>query len=283
MSRPLRIEYAGALYHVTSRGDRREAIYHDDQDRAMWLDVFGQVCRRYNWRCHAWCLMDNHYHVVVETAEGNLSKGMRQLNGVYTQKSNRRHSEMGHVFQGRYKAILVEKNDYLLELSRYVVLNPIRAGMENVIGDWIWSSYRAMVGKAEAPDWFESDWLLACFGRQRAEAVAGYTDFVRAGIGLPSIWKDLRGQLYLGSDHFVETIRKGTDIANRGDLSEISRLQRRPLAKPLSGYAETISDRKLAMVKAWLSGDYTMKEISESFSVHYSTVSRAIKVFEANA
>ncbi len=153
----------------------------------------------------------------------------------------------------------------------------------SAIGDWIWSSYRAMVGKAEAPDWFESDWLLACFGRQRAEAVAGYTDFVRTGIGLPSIWKDLRGQIYLGSDHFVETIRKGTDVGNRGDLSEISRLQRRPWAKPLSWYAETISDRKLAMVKAWLSGDYTMKEISESFGVHYSTVSRAIKAFEANA
>jgi len=102
MARPLRIEYAGALYHVTSRGDRREDIYHDDKDRLTWLDVFSQVCTRFNWRCHGWCLMDNHYHILIETAEGNLSQGMRQLNGVYTQRSNRRHGRVGHVFQGRY-------------------------------------------------------------------------------------------------------------------------------------------------------------------------------------
>ena len=147
MSRPLRIEYAGALYHVTSRGDRREDIYHDDEDRQIWLDVFSQVCSRFNWRCHAWCQMDNHYHVLLETAEGNLSQGMRQLNGVYTQKSNRRHGRVGHVFQGRYKAILVERNEYLLELCRYVVLNPIRAGMVSDLDEWSWSSYRAMIGK----------------------------------------------------------------------------------------------------------------------------------------
>lgn len=136
MARPLRIEYAGALYHVTSRGDRREAIYRDDDDRLIWLDVFSQVCSRFLWRCHAWCLMDNHYHIVIETAEGNLSQGMRQLNGVYTQQHNRRHGLSGHVFQGRFKAILVQKEAYLLELARYVVLNPVRAGMVNDVVDW---------------------------------------------------------------------------------------------------------------------------------------------------
>ncbi len=128
MARPLRIEYANALYHVTSRGDRRESIYRDDDDRLIWLDVFAQACSRFNWRCHAWCLMDNHYHIVIETAEGNLSQGMRQINGVYTQKHNRRHELTGHVFQGRFKAVLVQKETYLLELARYVVLNPVRAG-----------------------------------------------------------------------------------------------------------------------------------------------------------
>jgi REP element-mobilizing transposase RayT len=100
MSRPLRIELAGGLYHVTSRGDRREAIYRDDQDRTNWLDVLGEVCSRFNWRCHAWCGMTNHYHFVVETPDANLSKGMRQLNGVYTQMTNRRHGLVGHLFQG---------------------------------------------------------------------------------------------------------------------------------------------------------------------------------------
>ncbi|MCB1985736.1 MAG: transposase, partial [Nitrosomonas sp.] len=115
MSRPLRIELAGGVYHVTSRGDRREEIYLDDADWINWLTLFGHVCKRFNWVCHAYCLMDNHYHIVVETVEGNLSKGMRQLNGVYTQTFNRTHNRVGHVFQGRYKAILVEKDSYLLE------------------------------------------------------------------------------------------------------------------------------------------------------------------------
>ncbi|SFJ04736.1 transposase [Nitrosomonas sp. Nm34] len=129
MARPLRIEAPGGLYHVTSRGDRREEIYLDDSDRAYWLVLFGQVCKRFNWICYAYCLMDNHYHIVVQTVEPNLSKGMRQLNGVYTQFFNRTHNRIGHVYQGRYKAILVEKESYLLELARYVVLNPVRAGM----------------------------------------------------------------------------------------------------------------------------------------------------------
>jgi putative transposase len=129
MARPLRIEYAGAIYHITSRGDRREDIVLDDEDRWLWLEVLSQVCSRFNWRCHAWCLMDNHYHIVIETIEGNLSQGMRQLNGVFTQKSNRRHRRVGHVYQGRFKTILVQKEAYLLELTRYVVLNPIWARM----------------------------------------------------------------------------------------------------------------------------------------------------------
>jgi putative transposase len=129
MTRPVRIEFSGALYHVTSRGDRKEAIYEDDVDRERFLEILGEVVRVWNWTCHAFCLMTNHYHLVIETPDGNLSKGMRQLNGVYTQASNRRHGRVGRLFQGRYKAILVDGDAYLLELTRYVVLNPVRAGM----------------------------------------------------------------------------------------------------------------------------------------------------------
>ena len=117
MARPLRIEFAGGFYHVTSRGDRREDIVLDDAYRLAWLALFGQVCQRFNWMCHAWCLMNNHYHIVVETVEGNLAQGMRHLNGVYTQTFNRTHDRVGHVFQGRYKAVIVEKERYLLELT----------------------------------------------------------------------------------------------------------------------------------------------------------------------
>jgi len=138
MARPLRLEFAGALYHVTSRGDRREEIYSDDQDRQIWLDTLGRACDRFNWVVHAYCQMTNHYHLVVETVDGNLSRGMRQLNGQYTQGFNRRHNLVGHLFQGRYKAILVQKEAYLLELSRYVVLNPVRAGMVKRPEEWPW-------------------------------------------------------------------------------------------------------------------------------------------------
>lgn len=129
MSRPIRIAFPDALYHVTARGDRREAIFDDDQDRRQFLATLEQVVDRFNWVCHAWCLMDNHYHLLIQTPDGNLSRGMRQLNGVYTQASNRRHRRVGHLFQGRFKAILVDSDAYLLELGRYVVLNPVRAGM----------------------------------------------------------------------------------------------------------------------------------------------------------
>jgi REP element-mobilizing transposase RayT len=151
MARPIRIEFSGALYHVTSRGDRREAIYDDDADHACFLDALGQVAADVNWICHAYCLMTNHYHLVIETPDSNLSKGMRQLNGVFTQNSNRRHGRTGHLFQGRFKAILVDGDSYLLELARYVVLNPVRARMVSQPGAWPWSSYDAMVGDAPVP------------------------------------------------------------------------------------------------------------------------------------
>jgi REP element-mobilizing transposase RayT len=140
MARPLRIELAGGLYHVTARGDRRDAIYRDDVDRTARLAVLAEVCARFNWRCHAYCQMTNHDHVVVETAEGNLSKGMRQLNGVFTQPVTRRYGLVGHLVQDRLKGILVERDAYLLELARYAVLNPVRAGIVADAGDWAWSS-----------------------------------------------------------------------------------------------------------------------------------------------
>ncbi|MGV6817209.1 MAG: REP-associated tyrosine transposase [Thiotrichales bacterium] len=280
MARPLRIEYAGALYHITSRGDRREAIYHDDEDRVLWLDTFASVCRRFHWRCHAWCLMDNHYHVVVETAEGNLSKGMRQLNGVFTQRSNRRHGRVGHVFQGRYKAILVDADAYLLELARYVVLNPVRAGMVNDTEDWRWSSYLEMVGETAAPEWLATDGLLAHFGADRRRAIAKYKDFVRAGIGLEPVWSSMVFANVLGGEAFVEQVAALYGDNQEGDLSEVSRLQKRPLAKPLKWYKESYDSRDEAMVKAYLSGHYSMKQIGEYFGLHYSTVSKAVKWYE---
>jgi len=149
--------------------------------------------------------MTNH-HAVVETPEANLSKGMRQLNGVYTQRFNRRHGLVGHLYQGRFKAIQIERDASLLELSRYVVLNPVRAGMVCEASEWTWSSYHAMVGLVPAPAWLETDWILGQFGEQRELAQRRYVDFVAAGVGKESVWQDLRYQIFLGSDGFVERV-----------------------------------------------------------------------------
>jgi putative transposase len=274
MARPLRLELAGGLYHVTARGDRREAIYEDEDDRQAWLEVLAQVCERHLWRCHAWCQMTNHYHLVVETAEPNLSEGMRQLNGVYTQRYNRRHGKAGHVFQGRYHAVLVEKDAYLLELARYVVLNPVRAGMVADAAHWPWSSYTAMVGEEPAPRWLETDWLLGQFGSDRARAVASYVNHVRAGVGLPPVWNELRGQIYLGSEAFVAELQPRLEAAAR--VREVPRLQRRPMRQPLAAW-QAIQPRARAMALAYRSGGYTMREIADFFGVHVATVSRAVR------
>jgi REP element-mobilizing transposase RayT len=280
MARPLRIELSGGVYHVTSRGDRREDIFFCDEDRLAWLEIFGQVCERYHWRCHAWCQMTNHYHVVIETPEGNLAQGMRQLNGVFTQYINRTHQRVGHVFQGRYKSILVEKDSYLLELARYVVLNPLRACMVKGLGDWAWSSYRAMTGDASPPPWLETGWILGQFGSDENLARRRYTDFVRAGVGLPSVWDDLKNQIFLGSDRFVAQMQTAIPLEKR--LEEVPRMQRRAIAEPLQDYRlKFVHDPALGMALAFMSGDYTMKAIAGEFGVHYTTVSRAVKRYES--
>jgi len=151
MTRPLRIEYPGAVYHVTSRGNEKKAVFKDDKDRENFLNTLQHVNKRYNWLCHAYCLMDNHYHLLVETPEGNLSLGMRQLNGVFTQARNKRYNKTGHLFQGRFKGILIQKDSHLLEVCRYVVLNPLRAGITEGPEQWKWSSYRATAGKDASP------------------------------------------------------------------------------------------------------------------------------------
>ena len=272
MSRPLRLEFPNALYHITSRGDRRENIYEDDDDRLRFLEILGTVVVDYNWLCHGYCLMDNHYHLIIETLDGNLSKGMRQLNGVYTQASNRRHERSGHLFQGRYKAILVDKDRYLLELSRYVVLNPLRAkGMVKRLEDWPWSSYPAMVGSTLKPEWLTTDWILSLFGMQRIIAMERYRQFVIEGVQHQSeIWSNLKGQIYLGDKAFVAEMQKR--IGKEKDDLNIPKQQKRPIAKPLSEIATQHKDRKTAIIAAYKTGAYSQREIGKFYQLHPTTV-----------
>ena len=274
MARPIRIEFEGALYHVTSRGDRREAIYEDDVDRARFLELMGEVAGGFNWVVHAYCLMSNHYHLLIETPDGNLSKGMRQLNGVFTQYSNRRHRRTGHLFQGRYKAILVDADSYLLELARYVVLNPVRAGMVADAGDWPWSSYGAMVGALASPDWLATDGLLSAFANTRNAARRRYMQFVAAGVGAEPIWKHLNRQVYLGSDAFMQRMQ---DKAGDADDINVPRAHRRPPPPSLEAIAATYPDRDAAMLAAHRTGEYSYAEIARHFGVHFTTVGRVVR------
>ena len=275
MARPVRLEFGGALYHVTARGDRREAIYEDDVDREHFLEVLGEVVGRFNWRCHAYCLMSNHYHLLVATPDGNLSKGMRQLNGVFTQWSNRRHHRTGHLFQGRFKAVLVDADSYLLELTRYVVLNPVRAHMVESPAKWPWSSYQAVTGEVDSPAWLESDGLLAQFGTRRARAVAAYEKFVREGMEGESIWTHLNRQVFLGDDAFVARAQKRA--GQRPDDINIPRAQRRPPAPTLKSIAKAHPDRDTAVRAAWATGEYSYTQIAACFGVHFTTVGRIVR------
>ncbi|MDX8400228.1 MAG: transposase [Gallionellaceae bacterium] len=207
MARPLRIEFSGALYHVTARGNARESINRDDADRQQFLTLLQNTVDRYDWYCHAYCLMGNHYHLLIETNTPTLSKGMKFLNGTYTQHFNRQHQRVSHVLQGRFKAILVQKDAHLLELSRYIALNPVRAQMVRDAGDWPWSSYRATATYDESEACLTCEWVLAGFAETQNLAQQRYRDFVKAGKGQPSPWKKLKNQIFLGDEDFVNEMQ----------------------------------------------------------------------------
>ena len=275
MTRPLRIEFAGALYHVTSRGNGQENIYLYDEDREIYLEVLQEVCERFNWIVHAYCLMSNHYHLLIETPDSNLSKGMRHLNGVYTQRFNRKYNRVGHVFQGRYKAILVQKESYLLELARYIVLNPVRAQMVRSAKDWPWSSYRSTAGFTTVEKWLTVDWILSAFSRRKVDAVKKYRAFVSEGRNQPKPWEELKNQIYLGDASFVDDMQ--CKISPETSLSEIPSPQKRQVAQPLAYYEDKYRDRDTAIIKAYESGGYSMKDIGDYYALHYSRVSRILK------
>jgi hypothetical protein len=218
--------------------------------------------------------MDNHYHLLVETPDGNLSKGMRQLNGVYTQYFNRTHRRVGHLYQGRYKAIIIQKETYLLEVARYIVLNPVRAHMVHTANDWLWSSYLATAGFISPPDWLNAEWIIAHFSKRKMTAIDRYRQFVADGKNQPSIWGQLRNQIYIGSDNYIKHIQ--TKIAENTDISEIPSSQRRPVPQSIDYYEKKCKDRDQAMLAAYQSGGYSMKELANYFGLHYTSVSRII-------
>ena len=273
MARPLRLEFEGALYHITSRGNARESIFLDNGDRARFLEILGNVVDRFGWICHAYCLMTNHYHLLIETPDADLSRGMHLLNGVYTQWFNHRYDRVGHLFQGRFKAILVEKDTHLLELVRYVVLNPIRAKTVRNVRDWPWSSYRATAGQAEAPGFLTIGWILSQFDLDPERAVRAYRRFVQQGRGV-HVWDELRAGSLLGTDGFVDQLRpllkeKPVDPEYR----KRERFVARPSLEELFGDVTDKATRNERIYQAVRVHHYTLREVGDHVGLLYSTIS----------
>jgi REP-associated tyrosine transposase len=280
MTRPLRIEFPGAVYHITSRGNARQSIFDHFTDKKQFLFILEQVVVKYQWLCHAYCLMDNHYHLLIENTEPNLSAGMRQLNGVYTQTFNRKYDRVGHLFQGRFKSILVEKENYLLELSRYIVLNPVRAKLVAKPGQFTWSSYKATAGLIKIPEYLTIDWILQRFGKQKYAAQKKYKAFVNEGLKQSSPWEHLKAQCFLGSEKFIANLRQPSQ--NSQDLSEFPKQQRlfkRPGLNNLFASLDqmTKSKRNEAIQTAIVKHGYSQVELSKYLGLHYSTISRLMK------
>jgi REP element-mobilizing transposase RayT len=284
MSRPLRIEFPGAVYHITARGNEKKAIFRNDRDREKFVEILSLIIKRFKWICHSYCLMGNHYHILIETQEANLARGMKQLNGIYTQSFNHRYNRVGHLFQGRYKAILVEKESYLLVLSRYIVLNPVRAGLVNHPGEWPWSSYSTILEKVKKTDFLTVDWILSRFSPDKTNAVKEYIQFVLAGYMMEFPYNELTGQIFLGSEGFIRKVNGYLSKDSKDNMQEVPREQQLSLAATVDEIfqrkmREGISRNEI-IYNVYNNNNFTMKEIGDYLGLHYTTISRIISCLE---
>lgn len=295
MGRPLRIEYAGALYHITSRGNERKRIFLDDRDRKRFLGILKDYHDRYGILIHSYVLMDNHYHLILETPKGNLLKIMHGLNGGYTGYFNRKYGRSGHLFQGRYKGIIIDKDSYLVPLSRYVHLNPVRAKVVERPEQYRWSSYSGYIGKGEEFEWVEYSWILSQFGRGRIRARRKYREYTEEALKkrVERPLKSLRSQVILGREEFIKRIRGMlTGKALSHEIVERKRLIAYPLwDEVVRKVAEAFKIDERAIrgkgsranaarrVAIYLAQRYTglgNKAIGDLFGgIHYSAVSKA--------
>lgn len=297
MARPLRLEYPGAWYHVMNRGAGRRAIFKTDQHRRLFLALLGDIFDTYYVQTHAYCLMGNHYHLLLHTPAANLGRALRHLNGVYTQRYNRAQHTDGPLFRGRYKAVLIDADNYLLQVSRYIHRNPVEAGMVKRATDHRWSSYRAYLKRTAAPPWLHTSRVLAVVGQR--EARARYQAYVEQGIDeeLRAFYTQKRMAPILGSGAFRKRLaRRRKPAADTKEVPTVRRLRPQPTLKRISravasafGVAERTLyapapgrgkgnlPRAVAMALARSPGGYDLKAIAQEFGVaHYSSVSVAI-------
>ena len=254
MARPLRSELAGGLYHVMSRGNERRAIVRDDADRQRRLDWLARTVQTYGWRLHAFVLMGNHEHLFLETPEPNLSAGMHLLNGSYTGYFNFRHRRVGHLFQGRFKAHLIEDEGHYLEISRYIHLNPVRAKLVERPEQWPWSSYRGYQRARAEQEWVTYRRVLAEFGPEVGEARRRYGRFVRAGIVEPPQcpWSKALGGVIVGSERFASRI--GQLLSGRPADPEVPQLARLRSRPTLDEIVQAVTARFGVAEDGWAAG-----------------------------
>lgn len=275
MSRPLRIEYPGAVYHVISRGNAGQDIFITNHDRQKFLHWLEDTVKIHNLLIHAYCLMGSHYHLLVETPDGNLSKAMRDLNGNYTQSFNYFHERKGHLMQGRYKAYVIEKEAYLLEVARYIVLNPVRAGLVAHPNKWAWSSYAMTAGKNKSTHWFFSEWILDFFAANKTNARHHYKKYIQAGIDAGDPHQEAVNGFLLGGSQFVHRIWEQTNGSE--ELREYPRKERvvgRLSLKEIFEDVKTKQDRDDAIKFARFRCGYLASEIAREVNLERSVVSR---------
>jgi putative transposase len=272
MSRSLRILEAGGLYHVHARGNEKMPIYRDDVDRRRFMTILDIATERYRVECHAYCLMTNHYHLVLRTLDPNLSAAMQYLNGVYAQSWNKRHARVGHVFQGRFKGQLMQRDGYFLEACRYVVLNPVRAGLVKNPEDWMWSSYASTAGLVPRLKLLTTALIL---GPQPASEWKAYRAFVAAGLPENDFTRAIRSDApVIGSDAFLAAYR---DLIEQADSTEVVRRVRTIGRPPLAELFNHVHDRGTRNVRIREARErylYRLSEIASHLSLHYASVSR---------
>lgn len=272
MSRPLRIQFSGATYHITVRGHRKKDIFLSDYDREDFLAILAKTIETHNWLCYAYCLMGNHYHLLIETPEANLSLGMRDLNGGYTQSFNKKYGLTGTAFQGRFKSFLIEKEPYLLNVARYIDLNPVRAKMVREPEDWAWSSYRASIGLVPTPVWLSTGFILGHFPLNPQKS---YAEFVQNGRDLDSPFSEIREGSVLGSQQFLDAIyEESPKDVDRAAISKPNRLIGRPTLEVIFHSLGSKQERNLAIRIAKFNCGYSYEEISKHLHLSLGHVSR---------
>jgi REP element-mobilizing transposase RayT len=273
MVRPLRLEFPGALYHLTSRGNNKQNIFLNHADRRVFLDIFSRVVKDTNWLCHSYCLLKNHYHLLVETPEENLSIGMRNLNGIYSQAFNKKYDRVGHVVQGRFGSRLIQEEKHLYEVSRYIVLNPVKDGFVERPEQWIWSSYRATIGFVPEPSFLKTELFLNMFGTTRSEAREEYRRFVESSS--EQLIEDPSKTAFSGlPDEAIELLEKKRSMQcfTRADRYQ----DRIPLESIFGSWQKNRVERNCRIRFAYDNG-YNSREISEFLEMDGSTICKIIK------